>query len=403
MEIHETHRRRRLRRDLHPGAWWGWALLLAAAATRTTNPLLLAAMVAVIGVVVSARRTDAPWAKGFGAYLVVGLVAIAIRLVFRMLLDGGYGAHVLFHLPELRLPDAAAGIRLGGPVTLEGMTAALYNGMQLATMLICVGAANVLANPKRLLRALPSALWEVGAAITVALSVAPQLVESGRRIARAQALRSGTRRRMRWFRQLAVPVMTDALDRSIALAAAMDVRGYGRTSTVTRASRRVTGALVLGGLFGICVGSYGLLDPQLSDSVGVPMLLGGAALCGLGMRASGSKLRRTRYRPDRWGAAEWGVVACGAATLATLTFGAGVNELHPPFAPVTWPTLPIMPFVGVIAAGGAAVVSPPPALDVGTTTGAAAGTTAPTARVPGGAESVPTAVAIESLRPRRVA
>ena len=53
------------------------------------------------------------------------------------------------------LPDWAAGIRLLGPVTLEALLAGLYDGLRLATMLICVGAANALANPKRLLRSVP--------------------------------------------------------------------------------------------------------------------------------------------------------------------------------------------------------------------------------------------------------
>ncbi|MGQ0434763.1 MAG: energy-coupling factor transporter transmembrane protein EcfT, partial [Microthrixaceae bacterium] len=88
----------RLPRALHPGAWWLWALGLATTASRTTNPILLLLLVAVIAYVVSARRTEAPWARGFRAYLVLGLVVVAIRVGFRMLLDGQHGAHVLFTL-----------------------------------------------------------------------------------------------------------------------------------------------------------------------------------------------------------------------------------------------------------------------------------------------------------------
>ena len=35
----------RLPRDLHPVAWWIWALGLAAAASFTTNPYLLLALI----------------------------------------------------------------------------------------------------------------------------------------------------------------------------------------------------------------------------------------------------------------------------------------------------------------------------------------------------------------------
>ena len=103
-----------------------------------------------------------------------------------MLLDGQSGEHVLFTLPELPLPDAAAGIRIGGAVSWEGILGAFYDGLRLATMIICLGAANVLANPKRLLASLPGALHELGVTITVALTIAPQLVESAQRVHRAR-------------------------------------------------------------------------------------------------------------------------------------------------------------------------------------------------------------------------
>ena len=67
-------------------------------------------------------------------------------------------------------------------MSLEGVLAAVYDGLRLATLLLCVGAANVLANPKRLLQSMPAALHEIGVAVTVALSVAPQLIESGQRV-----------------------------------------------------------------------------------------------------------------------------------------------------------------------------------------------------------------------------
>lgn len=335
---------------------------MATAATRMTNPLLIGLIVVVAAIVVSARRSDAPWAKGFGAYLVLGLVVIAIRLVFRMLLDGQHGDHVLFTLPELSLPDAAAGIRIGGPVSLEGMLAALYDGLRLAAMLICLGTANVLANPKRLLKSVPSALYEVGTAITVALSVAPQLVESGRRVARARRLRGDVGRRTHWIRQVAIPVMTDALDRSMSLASAMDSRGYGRTGGASRGSRRLTGVLMLGGLGGVCIGTYGLLDATLPRTFGLPMLTAGVVVCVAGIRASGAQVQRTRYRPDPWRGPEWGVVGAGLIVAVTMYVVASVDpaQLNPSVQPLVWPPLPIVPAAAILLGALAAVIAPPP-------------------------------------------
>ena len=139
-----------LPRALHPGAWWIWALGLAAAATRTTNPILLLLIIAVASVVVMARRPDTPWARSFRIYLMLGLVVVVFRVVFRMLF-GGFGPTVLFTLPSIQLPEIMAGVHLLGAVSAEALLGAFYDGLRLATMIICVGAANSLANPKRLL------------------------------------------------------------------------------------------------------------------------------------------------------------------------------------------------------------------------------------------------------------
>lgn len=335
---------------------------MATAASRTTNPLLLVLVVAVVAAVVSARRGDAPWARGFRAYLVFALVIIAVRVAFRMLLDGQHGSTVLFTLPELSLPEAAAGIRLGGPVSLEGVLAAVYDGLRLATLLICIGAANVLANPKRLLKSVPSALHEIGVAVTVALSVAPQLVESGRRVARARRLRGEVGRRTRWFSRVAMPVMTDALDRSLLLAAAMDARGYGRTAGVARASRAVTGVLMLSGLLGICVGTYGLLDASAPRLMGLPLLGLGVAFAAAGLRASGHRVRRTVYRPHPWRLEEWVVATSGAVVAVVLFVSASIDPQHlnPSLQPLVWPELAAVPTVGVLVGLLPAWAAPPP-------------------------------------------
>ena len=72
-------------RDLHPGAWWLWAMGLATAATVMTNPFLLLLIVGVAALTVSLRRSDHPWSRSFRLYLVFGLVIVCVRVVFRVL------------------------------------------------------------------------------------------------------------------------------------------------------------------------------------------------------------------------------------------------------------------------------------------------------------------------------
>jgi energy-coupling factor transport system permease protein len=354
----------RLPRQLHPVAWWIWALALAVAASRTTNPLLLLLVLAVLGLVVALRRGDAPWARGYRFYLLMALTVIVIRVVFRIVFESGVtpGDHILFTLPRIPTPAWYAGIQIGGPVSLEAVLSAALDGARLACLLCCIGAANTLANPKRALRVLPGALYELGVAVTVALSVAPQLVESTQRVRRARRLRGAGHRRLKALRAVAIPVLHDALDRSLLLAAAMDSRGYGRTGAATRASRRLTAALLLAGMAGLCVGAYGLLDAGMPAALAIGGFAAGATACVAGLLLGGRRVSRSHYRPDPWRWPEWTVAACGLASAAGLCVTAGYNQaaLNPSVYPLHWPSLPLVPAVAILAAALAALVAPSP-------------------------------------------
>ena len=136
------------RRSLHPVAWWLWAASLAICAMRTNNPFLLALIGAVACVVVSARRSSAPWSRSIAFFLRLGLLVIVIRIVIEILFgQRGIPGHVLFTLPQAPLPSWAAAVSVGGPVTLESILDAFLLGLQLAVIIVCFGAANSLASP----------------------------------------------------------------------------------------------------------------------------------------------------------------------------------------------------------------------------------------------------------------
>ena len=355
-------RTRRLPRGLHPGAWWLWAISLAVAASRTTNPLLLAIILAVTSVVVVARRSDAPWARAYRLYLVLGAVIIVLRVLLHVAVGFKYGDHVLIRLPEMPLPGWAAGIQVGGTVYLEGLLGAIFEGLRLATLIACIGAANALANPKRLLRALPGALHEIGVAFVVSLTVAPQLADSVHRVRRARRLRGDTVRGIRAAGRIALPVLQDALDRSILLAAAMDSRGYGRSVHPSPRTRRMSGALVLTGLMATCIGTFGLLDAQSATVLGFPALVIGLMLAAAGTWLGGQQVRRSIYRPDPWRAPEWATAACGLAAVAAMLLVGHTdpNALTAPLQPLAVPALPLVATAGILVAGLAAIVSPVP-------------------------------------------
>ncbi|MFZ0325148.1 MAG: energy-coupling factor transporter transmembrane protein EcfT [Actinomycetes bacterium] len=347
-------------RTLHAGAWWLWALGLAAAATRTLNPLVLVEIIAVVACVVAARRSDAPWSASFKAFVVLGVFVLGVRVVFEVLFGPELPGTVAFTVPQFILPGWMAGARLGGPVTVTAVLTALYSGLQLMAILVCVGAASALAAPTRLLKSVPGALYEVGVALVVALTVVPQTVTHVGQVREARRLRGRTDRGLRAWTATARPVLDGALERSLLLAAALDSRGYGRSSHLPPRERWVTGGLVLGGLFGVLVGTYGLLDAAQSGLLGLALIAVGATLAVAGMARAGRRSVRTVYRPDLWSWPEWTTSASGLlpAVVVGVLAAQGAADLSP--AAAAWPQLPVVAFVVVFLALLPAWVAPAP-------------------------------------------
>jgi energy-coupling factor transport system permease protein len=349
------------RRMLHPLAWWIWALCLAAATLRTTNILLLGLLVVVAWLVVVARRPEAPWARSFNAFLWLGVFVVVIRVVMQILFGTRLPGEELFSIPSVELPSWAAGVTLGGPVTTESRGYAFAEGLQLATLLICVGAANSLASPYRLLRSVPSVLYELGVVVTVSLSFAPQATVNAQRVRDARRLRGRPSRGLAGARGLAMPVLEGALDRSLDLAASMDSRGYGRRGHVPTMSRRFATAATLVGVFAITVGMFAVLDEAAPRILGFPMLFLGAALCTASFAIARSGAYRSKYRPDQWRWPELATVAAGVATLVTFVIGGHIDvfAMRPAYSPLAEPTLPLLPTLGVLLAALPAVLTPP--------------------------------------------
>ncbi len=335
---------------------------MAIAVSMTTNPLLLGLALAVVSLVVAARRGSSPWARAFRLYLWLGLAIIAMRVVLHIIVGLKFGTIVVLPLPEITLPAWAGGIQLGGTVYLEGLLGAALTGLRLAVMIACIGAANALANPKRLLRSLPAALHEIGSAVVVSVSVAPQLAESVARVRRARQLRGDQARGLRAVPAVALPVLEDTLERSLLLAAAMDSRGYGRAPEVPRATRLLTATATLGGLLACAVGIYGVLDATTPALMGSPTLVVGLALATLGLWLGGRQVQRSTYRPDPWRGAEWLTVACGTAAAAALVILSRTqpDALAMPLTPLAFPALPLLAVFGLLVGALPAYLTPEP-------------------------------------------
>lgn len=351
-----------LPRLLHPVAWWAWGLGLATAASRTTNPVLLLLVIAVATWCVLERR-EAGRSGTFAMFLWIALFAVTLRVLMAALLGGGVtGRVVLFRLPEVPLPAWTSGVRLGGAVTAEGLVAAAYEGLRLAAVLVCLGAANTLASPRRLLRYLPATLYDVGTAVVVGLTFAPQLAREAVRVRAARRLRGHSGRGLRELARLLVPVLENAFERSMELAASMESRGYGRAVVRDEGSRRRASALAMTGLLGVVAGLYGLLDGSAPGLLGLPLLAAGAVVAAASLWAGARRDRRSSYRRDPWGVPEWAVLLCGAVPAAVLLVGSarGWPGIVPVQVPLTLPAVPVLAVLGIGVGAVAAVLAPVP-------------------------------------------
>lgn len=346
-------------RLLHPVAWWTWGLLLAAAATRTTNPWVLGSICLVIACVVLQRK-EIGTTNAIAVFVTIALVAVVLRVLLMVVLGSSVGGSTtVVDLPQVPLPDWMAGVRLGGPVQLAALLDALYKGLQLATVLLCVGACNALADPRRLLRYVPATLYDAGTAIVVSLTYMPQLADDAASVRRARRLRGHRGRGLREVARLVVPVLENSLERSIHLAASMEARGYGRI-TLGRAARRRATALTIIGLAGVLVGLVALLGGSLPTALGPALLVAGVLIAGAALLTGARQDQRTPYRRDRWRLPENVTVLSAVAPLVVTVWGerSGWPGIVVAQTPVTLP--PLLPplLTAVLLAALPAVLAP---------------------------------------------
>ena len=312
---------------VHPMAWWGWAFGMAIATTRSPGVISTGLLIAALVLVVAICHGDSPFARAFPAYLGLAAAIVAIRVVFYILVGIKGGTGFVVSLPTIPLPNWAGGIELLGPVSGSGLMAAFSAGLALAALLLCFGAAIALTDPRRTLRSLPASLHLLGTATVIAMTLAPQLVESWQRVRRAQKLRGQRLRRAHSVSATTSPVLQDALERSLKIAASMDSRGYARLRSDARGGgggSHAVLALMIAALMGAALGTYALMDGTTPQWLSVSLLVGGAAAAVLGSVIASRRVQSTRYRPDPWGTREMLITVSGMAVAALAFFSADV-------------------------------------------------------------------------------
>lgn len=233
---------------------------------------LVLSAVAILLLALMAQRLRLPvhrW-RIFRFSLVIAGAAVAIRLLTAVLIGVPMPGRTMFTLPQLQLPELFVGIRIGGPVTVDRLGGALSEALLFAALILAFGLANAASTSTRLLRVIPARLYGIGIAATLATTITPQLAQSVRRTRSAQLLR-GQADGLRSWRRIGTPVLEDSLARSIDLAAALEARGYGRSSKISRYRPERWRSVDSVGL--IAISYLALLAPALSISLALTILV----------------------------------------------------------------------------------------------------------------------------------
>lgn len=281
----------------HPGSWWLLGLSIAIAAGLTKSAWMLAAIIALCFSVIIWAREKAPWSQSLKFYSALAAFVVITRIAFRIIFNYSDGTGpTIFSLPQIEI-DLGLGtsVKFFGDVSALSLIGALTDGLRLAAIIMGIALANSLANPRKLLKSTPSALYEIASAISVAINLAPQLISSLHRVRRAGSLR-GRSKGLSSLAGTVIPVLEDTIENSLSLAASMDARGFGRQGSMTKGEQTISRLASLGSLLAIIFGMFFLLSgTALALSVGLIVL--GLALIFVAMRLASKRSIRTRFQP----------------------------------------------------------------------------------------------------------
>jgi len=277
-----------------PISWWLLAIALAivAGVSQSAVTQLLICFGALITILLF--REEAPWSRSVKFYFFLAVFVVVARVLFR----------IIFNIQDpqestaLELPGFSINLGFGpavelfGSVSHEALLAGATDGLRLAAIILSIGMASSLANPRTLLKSTPSALYEIASAVSVAINLAPQMISSLQRVRKARSLR-GRSKGLGSMAGTVIPVLEDAIDSSLALAASMDSRGFGRRGNLSKSQvlgARLSSLLAVGFLV---VGSFALLVGQ-TENLGLVLILIGLISSFITVRINSKAQIRTR-------------------------------------------------------------------------------------------------------------
>ncbi len=301
---------------VHPGSWWALGLSISILAGQSTNLWFVSSLIGLCVGLILVFRSTAPWARSLPFYLLLASIFVLTRIVFRVIFNGDpNSSDVALSLPHFNLPlGLGQQLSLFGSISWSTLSAATLDGLRLAAIILAVAMSNTLSNPRRLLKSTPAALYEVASAISVAINLAPQLIDSLQRVRRAKGLR-GRNSGSSALTSIIIPALEDTLDRSLQLAASMDARGFGRTNRLSMRRQWTNRLVSLGSAIGLAIGAYLLVT---ASSPALPVVVLTLSLAGLILviRLTSKRNLKSRFNRQKFGSADLAIFAVCAMSFA---------------------------------------------------------------------------------------
>ena len=303
---------------LTTATWWWLGLVLALVASLNNSAPLQIAICSICIVLIAVFATSAKRKAALRNYGLLAGSIVVIRVLFRIVFNSYIpGQNTLINLPEISIHVAGIRFAFLGPVADTVILAALNDGLRLSAIIFGVAMANTIANPRKLLRSTPSALYEVATAAAVAVNLAPQMLVSINRVRKARQLR-GRGTKLRHLSALVIPVLEETIARSLDLAASMDSRGFGRRGSIGKAMVLAARFATLLGIVLLGLSSYLLLATNSNPFISFGLVAIALLLFASSLRIWGLHSVRTKLVLESRGMADYAVLIIAFGLLAVV-------------------------------------------------------------------------------------
>lgn len=325
------HKLAQLSGRVNTTTWWALGLAMSLSASLSYSREFLVSLIALSVALIALFAEPSKKLTALRIYGLLAFAVVAIRLAFRIIFNTADPSEkTALSLPQITLNLLGQSAHFFGNVSVLSLGDGLTDGLRLAAIILGVAMANTLANPRKLLRSTPSALYEVATAAAVAINLAPQLIVSLQRVRKARALR-GASTSIRNLGGLLIPVLEDSIQRSLDLAASMDSRGFGRRGVMSKRTASISRLASMFGLVGLAVAAYLLLATSVSPVLTLTLLAASLGLFYTSVRLSAIHSIRTRLAIEKRGFIDFLILALSAATVLLLA----ANQI-PNFGTVGW-------------------------------------------------------------------